>query len=705
MNETTPIGHAPRGAVLRELAALRSALSRIGASAAVLALLALLACAAVASAAPAAPITIELSQPDGTVFPARQYGDERANGFETAGGHTILQDARGVWRYARLGAGGTIAPSRTRADATAPFATRPHLRPAAAPAATAPAGQSVVPSVSPHVGSQRNLVLLVRFTNQAPAPSSTAAAWNRKFFGASNSARDFYADNSYGTFDLDPAEETSGTADDGVVGWLPLAFKHPNSKGNVGAPANEKVVRKAVRAASPYVDYASYDTNTDGFLSSAELHVTVILAGYEAAYASNCGNAVWAHQSSFGSASQAATADGVIIGAAQVDGGYTEFGEQHCQKINGTKRTHLATIGIMTHEFGHDLGLPDLYDVDYSSYGVGEWSLMSLGTWNTVGNKPMGSSPAMLDAWSKWAEGWVTPVRADGDLELSDVETNPQVIQLLSNPGGVDWSFQQTGRGQYFLVENRQRIGYDAGLPGCGVLIWHIDETRFDNHLDSRRLVDLEEADGHGDLNEEYGVAGNFGDDGDPYPGAANKVAFTNNSNPNSKLYNGTASGVAVRNIDAPCDGSAATLHVDVPTTGAPNDQFALASVITGPNASLESESNVGATKEVEEPEHAANEGGASIWYSWFASDDGTVTIDTTGSAVDTILAAYTGDFVSALDLVAENDDSEPNLVVQSTISFNAVAGTTYRIAVDGYNQNGTGAAQGQIHLHLLQSP
>lgn len=566
---------------------------RIGVSAGILALLALLAIAAVASAAPAAPITFQLTQPDGTHFLARQYGDERANGMETADGHTIVQDARGVWRYAQLTPSGQMSAGRVRADAPAPFFAPAHLRAATTQPATQGTSAPVVPSVSPHLGSEQNLVLLVRFLNQAPSAKSTAAAWNAKYFGPSNSVHDFYAKNSYSRFDLEPATETyhagGGTNNDGIVGWLSLNFNHPNSKGDVGAAANVKVFKKAIRAANPYVDFASYDTNADGFISSRELHVTVILAGYEAAFSTTCGNSIWGHRSAPGWSGDATTADGVVIGDGNKDGGYTEFGEQHCVKVSGVKQSHLASIGIMSHEFGHDLGLPDLYDTDYSSYGAGEWSLMSLGAWNFVGTKAAGSSPAMFDAWSKYAEGWVTPVRSQGAVTLPNVENNPQILQLLANPRGPDWTFTHTGHGQYFLVENRQMIGYDAGLPGCGILIWHIDETRFDNDTDSRRLVDLEEADGFGDLNQPFGAAGNPGDAGDPYPGASHHASFTKSTNPNSKLNNGTLSGVAVKNIVAPCGNAAATMNVTVPSVGVPNDNFSAAEDITGPTAAAPS--------------------------------------------------------------------------------------------------------------------
>jgi hypothetical protein len=90
---------------------------------------------------------------------------------------------------------------------------------------------------------------------------------------------------------------------------------------------------------------------------------------------------------------------------------------------------------------------------------------------------------------------------------------------------------------EYFLLENRQKSGYDAGLPGTGLLIWHVDEFQTGNTEETRKLVDLEEADG---LNELDG-SDDFGDSGDPFPGVSNNTTFDDSSNPNSRDNDGGA--------------------------------------------------------------------------------------------------------------------------------------------------------------------
>jgi bacillolysin len=126
------------------------------------------------------------------------------------------------------------------------------------------------------------------------------------------------------------------------------------------------------------------------------------------------------------------------------------------------------------------------------------------------------------------------------------------------------------------------------------------------------------------------------------------------------------------------------------------NDAFASAQALTGANATVTG-TNVNATKESGEPNHAGNTGGKSVWYKWTPQASGTTTIDTAGSNFDTLLAIYTGGAVNSLSQVASNNDADGG--TQSKVSFTANAGTTYQIAVDGF-----GAAAGNINLRLAST-
>ncbi|HKS38222.1 MAG TPA: hypothetical protein VJW76_13580, partial [Verrucomicrobiae bacterium] len=135
----------------------------------------------------------------------------------------------------------------------------------------------------------------------------------------------------------------------------------------------------------------------------------------------------------------------------------------------------------------------------------------------------------------------------------------------------------------------------------------------------------------------------------------------------------------------------------DIEVTGVlppPNDPFASAQTIVGNSGSLTSVTT-DATKEPGEPDHAGNAGGASVWYQWTTTQNGVVTFNTFGTAFDTLLAVYTGTGVNNLVPVASNDDFAPPGNRASSVTFQAAAGRTYRIAVDGF-----GGANGGFRLN-----
>jgi hypothetical protein len=111
------------------------------------------------------------------------------------------------------------------------------------------------------------------------------------------------------------------------------------------------------------------------------------------------------------------------------------------------------------------------------------------------------------------------------------------------------------------------------------------------------------------------------------------------------------------------------------------------------------------ATKEANEPNHAGNSGGASVWFKWTAPVTRTMTATTNrGTIADSLLAVYTGNALNALTLVISNDDIlPPNR--RSTVIFQAVAGTTYYIAVDGYADASHSASQGTFWIDLAPAP
>src|SRR5207244_6608707 len=97
--------------------------------------------------------------------------------------------------------------------------------------------------------------------------------------------------------------------------------------------------------------------------------------------------------------------------------------------------------------------------------------------------------------------------------------------------------------------------------------------------------------------------------------------------------------------------------------------------------------STAGATKEPGEPNHAGNAGGRSVWYRWTARSAGTVSFDTVGSTINTLLAVYRGDSLGTLQPVASSDDADG--LPTSKVGFAAVADGVYWVAVDGFGGEG----------------
>lgn len=200
-------------------------------------------------------------------------------------------------------------------------------------------------------------------------------------------------------------------------------------------------------------------------------------------------------------------------------------------------------LGVYLHEFGHFLGLPDLYCTAWICLldGVGRWSLMGDGLYNKDPSMGIyGSSPAHLDAWSKVYLGWVQPeeISSDGVQRiLSPVETSQKILKLRASSSTPS---------EYFLLENRQSIGFDRGLPGKGLLVWLIDEAVINQNINSNTInndiyrpgVKLIEADGDWNLLK-YGCSNgdDCGSPGDPFPGFTNRTYLNPVGNPSSKPY------------------------------------------------------------------------------------------------------------------------------------------------------------------------
>ncbi len=536
-------------------------------------------------AGPAFPGEFILTQPDGiTSFTARQWGDEWSHGIQTATGYTILQMADGWWVYAELDETDQLVPAlsdnnRLEVGIDDPGALSPGILPPSADPNSMQsqfqAGSAISLVEGTHnTGNQPLLVILAEFSDRAG--TYTLATLQPLIFGADYGLQDYFQEVSYGNLVLTPAIETHGNANDGVIGWVNTGTTHPSaSSPNL---EHQNAVKAALVAADAYIDYSRYDQDLDGYISQSELRVLVLAAGYETSFAGSVPSpSLYGHQWHLsGATGGPPNLDGVILGDANHKGSYVIHGEIHCNANN--MFNYPFSIGPIAHDLGHDLGMPDLIGTDGTSMGVGAWSLMGTGGWGYYQSYEYGELPIHPDPLMKWYEGWITPREIYGthtNLAIRTVEYSPDIYLLGQNPGGVDWVFNQnSGTGEYFLLEQRSFNSYNLGLYGlnegyygldhkqCGVLIWHIDETRsYSDPMEDkyRMLIALEQADGLNNL-----IFQSEGDAGDPYPGRDHKYLFNNSTNPGSSYYT-SSSGISVT---VKTDHCADPMFLDITTPG-----------------------------------------------------------------------------------------------------------------------------------------
>ena len=148
--------------------------------------------------------------------------------------------------------------------------------------------------------------------------------------------------------------------------------------------------------------------------------------------------------------------------------------------------------------------------------------------------------------------------------------------------------------------------------------------------------------------------------------------------------------------------GGGTTFAIFIEQSLATNDAFSGPSIAGAPLTVTGT--NEGATKEPNEPNHGGQPGGASVWWSWTAPATDTFRIDTCGSNFNTVLAVYIGDPFNGGITTPEVEDDNGCGIQQSAVSLSAVAGTVYRIAVDGGPDLG-GPAEGNITLNIAPRP
>src|SRR3989304_6264000 len=209
-------------------------------------------------------------------------------------------------------------------------------------------------------------------------------------------------------------------------GWYNVPGPLENYLGSFGGP---NFVLDVIEDSDPTLNYADYIQYYDGQGRPRIGFLAIVHAG---AGAEPGAHNIWSHKWTFTvvTGGQPYTTDDIdpVSGLnVMIDGPYAIMPERSGGNNNSGA---LIEIGVFAHEFGHIFGIPDLYDTDGSSEGIGEWCLMASGSWGWNGSSP--ETPVHMSAWVKKELGWVTPVNVtsyQGPLSVPNVEENPVVYR------------------------------------------------------------------------------------------------------------------------------------------------------------------------------------------------------------------------------------------------------------------------------------
>lgn len=370
--------------------------------------------------------------------------------------------------------------------------------------------------------------------------------------GGTGSAREYYMLSSNGLLQL--------TFD--VYGPYTVSHNMEYYGGNTATShyknARELVVEMINLAGNDGVDFSIYDANNDGEVDN----VAIFFAGYSEAEGGP-EEALWPHQSRINNGPK---------WSGKNFGSYLVTSE-----LRGNKGINMAGIGTFCHEFGHVLGLPDLYNTTNNKseekiYTLGTWDIMCSGSYNNQGR-----TPPLYSAFERFMLGWHVPtqISASGLYSLPPLEENDTSFLLATTTHNL--SPMSPSPSEYFLLENRQRTGWDGRdkecLPGVGLLVSHItfNSSRWNNNSfnDQKPLgYDIVEAYDHNPTKSApY----------DTYPGTMNITTFTPTLNSGDSLHqlhlhnilqrnNGVVSFLLGQTTDAQFTFTPATLDTFVTT-------------------------------------------------------------------------------------------------------------------------------------------
>lgn len=370
----------------------------------------------------------------------------------------------------------------------------------------------------PYTGTKKGLIILVQFADKEFLEGHDRDLFDRianeegfsDSRGFVGSVRDYFLEQSGGQF----------TLDFDVVGpvTMPNGYAYYGSNDMFG---NDRrvgaMIATACQSVDDEVDFSDYDWDGDGNVDQ----VFVLYAGR----GENSGggeNTIWPHESELRYTSYGRTLklDNVTINTYA------------CSNELRTD-TQIDGIGTICHEFSHCMGLPDMYDTAYGgNFGMAVWDLMDQGSY--LGN---GFIPCSYTSYERMYCGWQQPIELTADTDITG-------MKALSEGGDTYIMYNEGNRDEYYLFENRQRTGWDAGLYGSGLLIMHVD---FDKSIWAYNYVNTTGSFNkhqrctifHAD-NSAGATAAEYA--GDPYPYGSNNC-LTLTSQPAATLYNANSDG------------------------------------------------------------------------------------------------------------------------------------------------------------------
>lgn len=451
-------------------------------------------------------------QSDNRLLDFYLIGDEFVNFARSIDNYTLLLNQNGDYCYAYLNENGDLTASsylasnpnqRTKAEIDFLASINKRLTFSDSQITSRKAPFQKIETNYPTVGDNNLLIVLVSFADRAFTYTredfdslTSQPGYNRN--GATGSVKDYYYDVSFGSLNLNPT----------VVG--PYTLSQPMAYYGATGPSfsdvnPKEMVSEACALADNDVDFSQFDMNNDGIVDA----VHVIFAGAGEASTGES-DAIWPHRwSIYSYDSLDIDFDGVRLKD------YSCSAEKMGSGMDG--------IGTICHEFGHVLGLPDLYDTDYEGSGgqataVNTWSIMASGSYNNYSN-----TPASFTAYEKYRLNW---------LELDTLSLAGEYVLPPLMDSNKAYIITTPYENEFFIFENRQQSSWDTYIPNSGGLIFHVkQEGDYNINCDPNyQKYDIEEA----DRNDDESTLST-----DVFPSAQYNNFFTDYSLPNSILWSG----------------------------------------------------------------------------------------------------------------------------------------------------------------------